>query len=69
MFPMPWTPPYYERYFVDTGYAHAYPFWNYEVDFASERHRDFTQRALASPECTCARSTSAAGTRRSRRCA
>ena len=52
MFPLPWTPPYYEQYLVDAGYAHAYPFWFYEVDFASERHREFTRRALESPECT-----------------
>ena len=52
MFPMPWTPAYYERYLVDAGYAHGYPLWIYEVDFASERHREFTRRALDSPECT-----------------
>ena len=52
MFPMPWTPPYYEQYLVDAGYEHGYPFWIYEVDFASERHREFTRHALESPECT-----------------
>jgi GNAT superfamily N-acetyltransferase len=52
MFPMPWTPPYYERYLVGAGYAHAYPLWIYEVDFASERYREFTRRALDSPECS-----------------
>ncbi len=52
MFPLPWTPPYYEQFFVDAGYAHAYPLWVYEVDFASERHREFRRRALESPECT-----------------
>ena len=52
MFPMPWTPSYYEQYFVDAGYAHAYPLWVYEVDFSYERYRDFTRRALESPECT-----------------
>lgn len=51
MFPMPWSPPYYDEYLVDAGYAHAYPFWYYEVDFGYERYRDFTQRALESPEC------------------
>ena len=55
MFPMPWSPPYYEQYFADAGYEHAYPFWFYEVDFMYERYRDFTQRALESPECTRAR--------------
>ena len=44
MFPMPWTPPYYEQYLVDAGYARAYPLWVYEVDFAYERYRDFTRR-------------------------
>lgn len=52
MFPMPWSPPYYEGYLVDAGYAHAYPLWIYEVDFAYERYQDFTRRALESPECT-----------------
>lgn len=52
MFPVPWTPPYYEQYLADAGYAHHYPFWVYEVDFASERHREFTRRALESPERT-----------------
>ena len=52
MFPLPWTPPYYEQYLLDAGYAHAYPLWVYEVDFASERHREFRRRALESPECT-----------------
>ncbi len=52
MFPMPWSPPYYETYLLDAGYAHAYPFWIYEVDFAYERYREFTRRALESPECT-----------------
>jgi ribosomal protein S18 acetylase RimI-like enzyme len=52
MFPMPWNPPFYELYLVDAGYAHGYPFWYYEVDFAYERYRDFTRRALESPECT-----------------
>jgi len=48
---MPWSPPYYDQYLVDAGYAHAYPFWFYDVDFAYERYRDFTRRALESPEC------------------
>ena len=52
MFPMPWTPPYYEQYLVEAGYDRSYPFWYYEVDFAYERCREFTQRALESPECT-----------------
>ena len=52
MFPMPWTPPYYQRYLTEVGYAPAYPLWFYEVDFDYARYRDFTQRALESPECT-----------------
>lgn len=51
MFPMPWSPPYYDDYLVDAGYAHAYPLWFYDVDFGYERYRDFTRRALESPEC------------------
>jgi hypothetical protein len=51
MFPVPWTPPYYETYFTDAGYAPAYPMWLYDVDFEYERHREFTRRALESPEC------------------
>jgi GNAT superfamily N-acetyltransferase len=52
MFPMPWSPPYYEQYLDAAGYSPAYPLWYYEVDFAYERYRDFTERALESPECT-----------------
>ncbi len=52
MFPMPWSPAYYERYLLAAGYSPAYPLWYYEVDFAYERYRDFTERALESPECT-----------------
>jgi GNAT superfamily N-acetyltransferase len=51
MFPMLWTPPHLEDCLVAAGYEHAYPFWYYEVDFESQRYRDFTRRALESPEC------------------
>ena len=52
MFPLPWSPPHYEQYFADAGYEHTYPFWYYDVDFMYERYRDFTERALESPECS-----------------
>jgi GNAT superfamily N-acetyltransferase len=52
IFPMPWNPPYYERYILAAGYSPAYPLWYYEVDFEYERYRDFTERALESPECS-----------------
>ena len=52
MFPMPWTPHYYEHYLAAAGFLPTYPLWFYEVDFDYERYRDFTRRALESPECT-----------------
>jgi GNAT superfamily N-acetyltransferase len=52
MFPMPWTPPWFEEYLTAAGYSPTYPLWFYEVDFDYERYRDFTRRALESPECT-----------------
>ena len=29
----------------------AYPLWYYEIDFQTERYRQFTRRALESPQC------------------
>jgi len=51
MFPLVWNPPYYDDYFDEAGYERTYPFWYYEVDFQTERYRQFTRRALESPQC------------------
>jgi ribosomal protein S18 acetylase RimI-like enzyme len=50
MFPMPWNPPYYEEYLAGAGYRPAYPFWYYDIDFASDRYREASRRALADPQ-------------------
>ena len=50
MFPMTWNPPYYEEYLTGAGYARAYPFWFYEIDFSSDRYREASRRALADPQ-------------------
>jgi GNAT superfamily N-acetyltransferase len=51
MFPLAWNPPYYDAYFDEAGYERTYPLWYYEIDFGTERYREFTRRALESPNC------------------
>jgi GNAT superfamily N-acetyltransferase len=51
MFPLPWQPPYYPALFEAAGYEPAYPFWIYEIDFASERYRTVSRRAIADARC------------------
>ena len=49
MFPLAWNPSYYDDYFDEAGYAPTYPLRYYEIDFKTERYRQFTRRALESP--------------------
>jgi ribosomal protein S18 acetylase RimI-like enzyme len=51
IFPCPWQPPYYPELFAAAGYRPAYPFWAYDIDFASERYRAVSRRALADARC------------------
>jgi GNAT superfamily N-acetyltransferase len=51
MFPHAWNPAYYDEYLDEAGYEGTYPLWYYEIDFGSERYREFTRRALESPNC------------------
>ena len=51
MFPLPWQPPYYPALFEAAGYLPAKPFWNYEIDFTSERYRAVSHAALMDARC------------------
>jgi ribosomal protein S18 acetylase RimI-like enzyme len=51
MFPLAWNPSHYDSCFEDAGYEATYPLWYYEIDFGSERYREFSRRALESPNC------------------
>lgn len=51
MFPMPWQPPHYPQLLEAAGYAPTYPFWVYEIEFAAERYRAVSQRALGDARC------------------
>jgi GNAT superfamily N-acetyltransferase len=51
-FPLAWQPPYYPDLFEAAGYRPTYPFWIFEVDFASERYRAVSRRALEDARCT-----------------
>lgn len=51
VFPFPWQPPHYSRQLEAAGYRPTYPFWVYEIDFASERYRAVSRRALGDPRC------------------
>jgi GNAT superfamily N-acetyltransferase len=52
MFPFPWNPAYYPDYLERAGYAKAYPFYLYEIDFRSERYREATRNALQDAQCS-----------------
>ncbi len=51
MFPMPWHPPHYAQLLEAAGYHPTYPFWLFEIEFASERYRAVSQRALEDARC------------------
>jgi ribosomal protein S18 acetylase RimI-like enzyme len=52
MFPLHWTPPYYPHELERAGYVPARPFWQYWVDFSSERYRETSRAALERPTAT-----------------
>lgn len=43
-------PPYYRDYVEAAGHAQRYPFWVFEIDFASERYREVSQLVLSAPQ-------------------
>jgi hypothetical protein len=51
IFPFPWHPPHYSQMLEAAGYRRTYPIWIFWIDFASERYRDATRRALEAPRC------------------
>jgi GNAT superfamily N-acetyltransferase len=46
MFPFPWQPPHYPGLLEAAGYRPTYPFWVFDIDFSSERHRSVSRRSL-----------------------
>src|SRR5947209_5179642 len=52
IFPYPWQPPYYPELLESAGYRPTYPFWVYDIDFASEHYRTVSDRALTDARCT-----------------
>jgi len=52
MFPLHWTPPYYPHELERAGYEPAYPYWEYWIDFSSERYKEASRLALANPAAT-----------------
>jgi GNAT superfamily N-acetyltransferase len=51
LFPFRWHPPYYAEYLEAAGYRPTYPWWSYRVDFASERYREASRRAIEEAQC------------------
>jgi ribosomal protein S18 acetylase RimI-like enzyme len=52
MYPLPWQPPHYAALFEAAGYEPTYPFWVYDIDFASEPYRITARRALDDARCS-----------------
>jgi len=52
MFPLHWNPPYYPHELERAGYEPARPFWEYWIDFASERYQESARLALTKPAAT-----------------
>lgn len=52
IFPLPWQPAYYPQLLTEAGYRPTYPAWVFEIDFASERYRTASRRALEDARCT-----------------
>jgi len=52
LFPFRWHPPYYPAYFEAAGYRPTYRWWSFRVDFASERYRDASRRAIREAQCS-----------------
>jgi GNAT superfamily N-acetyltransferase len=51
LFPFRWHPPYYAQYLESAGYHPTYPWWSFRVDFASERYRETSRRAIEEARC------------------
>jgi ribosomal protein S18 acetylase RimI-like enzyme len=52
IFPFPWQPPHYPSLFEAAGYRPTYPFWVYDIAFASEQYRSVARRAVDHARCT-----------------
>jgi GNAT superfamily N-acetyltransferase len=52
LFPFRWHPPYYASYLEAAGYRPTYPWWSFRVEFASERYRDASRRAIQDAKCS-----------------
>jgi len=51
LFPFRWHPPHYGDYLEAAGYRPTYPWWSFRIDFASERYREASRRAIEDAQC------------------
>jgi ribosomal protein S18 acetylase RimI-like enzyme len=51
LFPFRWHPPYYADYLQAAGYRPTYRWWSFRIDFASERYREVSRRAIEDAKC------------------